>query len=338
MNYKGLFFLLLLIGITERAFAQSATYHLQFDETPLEKIFEYLESNHKVLFSYRPQDIKAVDCTIHLQTSSLEKVMQQLLQSTALAFEIVDQNYVLIKAKPKQDQIPSLTKSQKTYTVCGKVKDVYTNEVLAFANVRLKGSNIGVSTDAKGYFELTSSFAETDQLSISYVGYQTKTLQWRTLHRKSCPTIPMDYPSYDEEFIVVTDYLSDGVDLVENGAVTRLDLTRVGSLPGQVEPDVLGVAQFLPGISSPGGKAADIYIRGGTPDQNLMIWESIPIYHTAHYFGMISAFNPFIIEEMNVYRGGFGAAYGGRLAGVIELYSGDERSQRNYWGAGSNMT
>ena len=175
-------------------------------------------------------------------------------------------------------------------------------------------------------------------LKISYVGYQKKVIHWKALKKESCLSIKIDYQSYNDDFIVVTDYLSDGIDLIDNGEAIRLDLTKLNSLPGQAEPDVLGAAQFLPGISSPGGRASDIYIRGCTPDQNLIVWENIPIYHSAHYFGMISSFNPFIIEKMEIYRGSFGASYGGRIAGVIDLVSGNENSPRSYWGIGSNMT
>jgi len=75
-----------------------------------------------------------------------------------------------------------------------------------------------------------------------------------------------------------------------------------------------------------------------TPDQNLIIWEDIPVYHTAHYFGMISSINPYIIESTNVYRGGFNATYGGRIGGVIELLSPDEKAYKGNFGLGANMT
>ncbi len=112
---------------------------------------------------------------------------------------------------------------------------------------------------------------------------------------------------------------------------------RVGSLPGQVEPSVLASIRFLPGVNSHTSQANDIRIRGGTPDQNLIVWEDIPIYQSGHYFGMISAFNPFVIEKAEVYRNGFGAEYGGRLASVIDMRSGDFNTEQ-FIGVGSNFT
>lgn len=316
--------------------AQSSRYQLQFSETSLENIFKYLESKHDLLFSFKLEDVKNVRRTIDIETEQLDLLMKQLLQSTPLDYEIVDTRYVLIKTKTAQKKLTE--KDQPLIHLCGKVIDALTNEKLPYANVLIDGTSIGVSTSGEGEFTLSHAFKENQMIVISYVGYQKKSIPWQRLKSKNCLNVLLKYESFGNDFIVVTDYISDGIDLDENGAATKLDPKRLGNFPGQVEPNVLEVAQFMPGISSPGGKAADIYIRGCTPDQNLIIWEDIPIYHTAHYFGMISAFNPFIIEEMKVYRGGFGAEYGGRIAGVIDLKSGDENSKKTYIGAGTNMT
>ena len=137
--------------------------------------------------------------------------------------------------------------------------------------------------------------------------------------------------------IVIKDYLTDGIDLENNGAYNRIRPQRIGALPGQVEPDIMRTIQFLPGVVSTDGSASSVHIRGGTPDQNLILWEDIPIYHSAHYFGMLSAFNPFIIDKMDVHRGGFDAEYGGRISGVIDLKSEDYTLRKSNFGVGANF-
>ena len=136
---------------------------------------------------------------------------------------------------------------------------------------------------------------------------------------------------------MVTAYLTDGVSTQDNGSYTQLKPYRVKALPGQVEPDVLKTIQFLPGISSPDGSASSISIRGGTPDQNLILWEDIPVYHTAHYFGNLSAFNPYIIDQAKIYRGGFNSEYGGRISGVIDLKTEDLSYGKSEYGVGINF-
>lgn len=127
------------------------------------------------------------------------------------------------------------------------------------------------------------------------------------------------------------------MDLAENGSATVLRPSRIGALPGQVDPDVFSTIQFLPGINAPNGDASGLYVRGGASDQNLILWEGIPIYHAAHFFGMISAFNPYIIDKVKVYRGGFGSSYGGRISSVIELESPEQEPTGTRFGAGLNF-
>lgn len=336
MNKKGFLLLYLLLGCVVWTHAQTTAFQLKFNETPLTDVFKTLENNYDLLFSYRPQDIENVYCTVKLTTSNLEEALQGILRSSNLNFEIIDQKYILIKAAVQREAVVKTQASK--ISICGKVIDAYTNEVLPLANIQVIGTTVGTSADVSGKFDLAYPFTDSTKLKISYVGYQNKVVKWTAFKKKGCPSIRIDNYILEDDFIVVTDYLSDGIDLTDNGQSIRLDMTKLNSLPGQAEPDVLGAAQFLPGISSPGGRASDIYIRGCTPDQNLIVWENIPIYHSAHYFGMISSFNPFIIEKMEVYRGSFGAAYGGRIAGVIDLVSGNEKSPRSYWGIGTNMT
>ena len=90
-------------------------------------------------------------------------------------------------------------------------------------------------------------------------------------------------------------------------------------LAGQAETDVMLSVQLLPGIISRDGSASNINVRGGTPDQNLILWDGIPVFNTGHIFGMISAFNPHAVDEIQVHSSGFKAEYGGRVSSVIEM-------------------
>ena len=90
-------------------------------------------------------------------------------------------------------------------------------------------------------------------------------------------------------------------------------------LPGWGETDILRTVQLMPGVQSINESASDMSIRGGTSDQNLILWDGIPIYHTGHFFGMFSVFNPQLVKDVRVWRGGFSARFGGRTSGVIDI-------------------
>ena len=140
-----------------------------------------------------------------------------------------------------------------------------------------------------------------------------------------------------EEVVLVTEYLTAGFDQNKKDGSVTMNPNRLGVLPGLTDPDVLQSLQLLPGISSPTESASNLHIRGGTPDQNLILYDGIKVYHQGHMFGMISPFNPYIVEDVNVFRSGTKAQFGDRIAGVIDINSLDEVPKKLSGGAGSNF-
>ncbi|CAL2076183.1 Plug domain-containing protein [Tenacibaculum sp. 190524A05c] len=145
-------------------------------------------------------------------------------------------------------------------------------------------------------------------------------------------------PSYVlDEVQIVSEYLTSGFDQNKEDGSIILNPTQMGVLPGLVEPDVLQSLQLLPGVSSPTESATNLHIRGGTPDQNLVLWDGIKMYHQGHLFGMISAFNPYITDRVNIYRSGASAKYGNRISGIIDMHSSDDILEKTSVGVGSNL-
>ena len=147
----------------------------------------------------------------------------------------------------------------------------------------------------------------------------------------------LNYVTDLDEVLILSEYLTSGFDKnKDNGSIT-LSPDKLGILPGLTEPDILQSLQLLPGISSPGESASDIHIRGGTPDQNLVLWDGVKMYHQGHFFGMISAFNPYVTERVNVYRSGTSAKYGDRISGVIDIESSNKIPEKVECGIGANL-
>jgi len=140
-----------------------------------------------------------------------------------------------------------------------------------------------------------------------------------------------------DEVLISNEYLTTGFDKIESDGSIKVDPDDLGILPGLTEPDVLQSLQLLPGISSPTESASDLHIRGGTPDQNLVLWDGIKMYHQGHFFGLISAFNPYITESINVSRSGTSAKYGDRISGVIDIRSSDKTHDSLTAGIGFNL-
>lgn len=137
--------------------------------------------------------------------------------------------------------------------------------------------------------------------------------------------------------VLISEYLTSGIAKNRDGSIKLLP-GSLGILPGLTEPDVLQSLQLLPGIQSPNETASGLYIRGGTPDQNLILWDGIKMYHSGHFFGMISSFNPYIINDVKLYTSGTRAKYGSRISSVIDITSSNTIPENIEGGFGFNMT
>src|SRR5690606_27739238 len=123
----------------------------------------------------------------------------------------------------------------------------------------------------------------------------------------------------------------------ESDASIRMDLGEFGILPGLTEADVLQSLQALPGIKSIDETVSDINIRGGTNDQNLILWNGIKMYQSGHFFGLISAFNPYLTDRVALHKNGTPAAFGDGVSGVIEMRTNDIIPELWTGGAGFDL-
>lgn len=138
--------------------------------------------------------------------------------------------------------------------------------------------------------------------------------------------------------IVIKEYLTFGVSKKNEDSSISISPKKLGILPGLTEPDVLQSLQLLPGVQSPTETASGLHIRGGTPDQNLILWDGIKMYYSGHLFGAISAFNPYITDEIKLYKNGTKARFGNRISGVVDITSDNEIPLNAKGGGGFNMT
>ncbi|TVZ55992.1 outer membrane receptor protein involved in Fe transport [Lutibacter sp. Hel_I_33_5] len=186
-------------------------------------------------------------------------------------------------------------------------------------------------------FDLQKVTLETIFESIEYqseVEFEKVTNRYYILKRRT--TIDLSKIQNLDE-IVVKEYLTSGIHKKNDGSIV-FSPSKLGILPGLTEPDVLQSLQLLPGIQSPTETASGLYVRGGTPDQNLILWDGIKMYHSGHFFGMISAFNPYITKDVKLYVNETKAKYGGRISSVIDITSSDKIPDTIEGGVGFNLT
>ena len=136
--------------------------------------------------------------------------------------------------------------------------------------------------------------------------------------------------------IVVINYLTTGISKSKSGTIT-IKPKQFGILPGLIEPDILQTVQALPGILSADETVSNINVRGGTHDQNLILWDGIKMYQSGHFFGLISAFNPYLTTDVSVSKNGTSAKYGDGVSSIIDMKHSNTLNNKFKAGAGFNL-
>ncbi|MDC0007145.1 TonB-dependent receptor, partial [Winogradskyella sp.] len=136
--------------------------------------------------------------------------------------------------------------------------------------------------------------------------------------------------------IVISNYLTKGLSKTVNGTVA-INTTTFTILPGLIEPDVLQIIQKIPGVTSVDERISNINVRGGTNDQNLILFEGIKMYQSGHFFGLISAFNPYLTEEVTVSKNGTSSKYGDGVSSMISIKNSDVIDKKAKSGVGFNL-
>jgi hypothetical protein len=208
--------------------------------------------------------------------------------------------------------------AQDKYTLSGYVKDNETGEYLIGATVYLKEKLKGVSTNQYGFYSLTIEEG-TYTVDFSFIGLKTqqKTIN---LNKDIRVNIALETNAITTAEVVVE---SEGADKnVRSSSMSqvKIDIKNIKKLPAFMgEVDVLKTIQLLPGVQSSGEGSSGFYVRGGGPDQNLILLDEATVYNASHLFGFFSVFNADAIKDINLIKGGMPAQYGGRLASVLDI-------------------
>lgn len=211
-------------------------------------------------------------------------------------------------------------------TISGFVYDATTRETLIGANVFIKNVNRGSNTNVSGYFVIPQLETGNYEIKASYVGYKSaaRNISLRDGENKRLDILldPQDILARE---VVITADSSRTIDALFAKPVSKIEITplQLSRVPQVIEADLLRTLQTLPGIVPISDFSSAIYVRGGTPDQNLFMVDGTDVYNPEHAFGLFSTFNTDAIKKVEVFKGGFGAEYGGRLSSVINITNND---------------
>jgi TonB-dependent Receptor Plug Domain/CarboxypepD_reg-like domain len=217
------------------------------------------------------------------------------------------------------------------FTVSGFVTDGQSGEKLISARVFDPDRKLGAMTNSYGFYSITAERGMV-ALNCSYVGFKPFNTAF-TLTKDTTINIDLVAEGVELEGIEITDQ----VDVADNAQMSQIDvpieiIKKIPSLMGEV--DVIKALQLLPGVQSGGEGSTGFYVRGGGPDQNLILLDGVPVYNVSHLFGFFSVFPADAISNVSLIKGGFPARYGGRLSSVIDI-SLKDGNMKKFHGEGS---
>ena len=226
--------------------------------------------------------------------------------------------------------LPFLSDAQtQKFTISGTVEDGSTGEKMIGASVYNGRTLQGTVTNAYGFYSITLP-ADSVQLVIKYLGYKPVIMN---LVLKKSETINIKLTPQNELGTVEV-VAQQRIEESSQMSTIEIPIQQIKNIPALLgEVDVLKALQLLPGVQSGGEGSSGFYVRGGGPDQNLILLDGAPVYNASHLFGFFSVFNADAIKNVELVKGGFPARYGGRLSSVLEINM-KEGNMKEYHGEG----
>lgn len=222
------------------------------------------------------------------------------------------------------------------FTFSGKVRDKSSGESLPFVNIAVKGTALGATTNVDGYFTLLKVPNDTATIEFSYIGYERLSIDLEPDMPLNNLVFEMGTSTQEISGIEITAEKQDILQTNQEVGMIKLTPVKLKTLPNLGEVDIFRSLQLMPGVSAANENSSGLYVRGGTPDQSLVLYDGFTVYNVEHLMGFFSTFNSNAIKDVQLYKGGFDAKYGGRLSSVAEITG--KEGNRNQFNLGCDLS
>jgi len=282
---------------------------LKVVDTTIEEALKRLTHDHQIHFYYADLPGLTRRVTLTATHEPLGQLLKKLLQDTGITFRVIGQKVVLSPRKTRK------------HTVHGYIKDAESSEVLIGASIYESASLSASEANQYGFYSITMP-EDTVALQFSFVGYEPQRVRFFMDHDTVVQVRLTAMPMLEE--IVVEGKQTMPIHESVNMSTVTIPVSQIKALPALLgENDVLKVLQLTPGVQSGNEGTSGLYVRGGGPDQNLILLDGTTVYNPTHLLGLFSTFNSDAINRVELIKGGFPARYGGRLSSVIEINTKD---------------
>lgn len=297
---------------------------LQLKQATLKEFIRQIENLTDYSFIYSENVEVSEEISLNVKSKTLEEVLQQVFEYQPVSYKISGKHILLQKTKPK----PKPT--GRKFTISGYITDQQSQETLIGANVFENLNYKGTTSNSYGFYTLTLPEGETS-IGFSYLGYTSQKHPF-TLRHDTVLNIRLTTDNVLDEVVVTSDRVEAGLMSTHTGALD-IPIGHIKNTPTILgEADVMKTIQLMPGVQSGVEGSAGLYIRGGSPDQNLVLLDGVPVYNVDHVLGFFSVFTPEAVKKVTLFKGSFPARFGGRLSSVVDVRTNDG-DMNNYHGA-----
>ena len=357
---KKLLLLLMIPGITTLAFAQhtetvlNKTIINKLFTCTLDKMLDTVAQKYHLNIVFERDSLSKFDVVEHFFEEPLKDVFDRVCSQNDLHYWIESDGTIYIlqntddldrlkklnvlkhlsqgKAKPSIEPVKG-PPTHFLFSINGRVIDQNTGESLPSATVRVRNTQLSTSTNTDGNFTIFNIPSDTCVIEVSYSGYQPddKRLDAKKINTTLVFGLFKSLNTLNEVTILGK---KSGVMTTDTKKVGVLQLTpeSLDKLPNLGEKDILRAFQLMPGVGATNESSSGAYVRGGTPDQNLVVFDGFTVYQVDHLYGFFSAFNSNAVKDVQLYKGGFSSEYGGRLSSVTEINGKDGNKNEASYG------
>lgn len=284
-------------------------------------VINVLEAQYHVQFNYAEDTIEAIFLIPPDTSLSLNEAITYLETQTGLSFSMMSDSIILVK--PGEAMV-----------LCGYIKDRDNLQPLASATIQTL--NNSTTTDENGFFQIKVE-SIIQPITIRFIGYKTIVKPYNQFSKSGCEDVFL-FPNFQSlSEVVVSNYIASGINKINNGSY-EINFSDFDILPGLIDNDVLQSVQAFPGIQSINETVSNINIRGGTHDQNLILWDGIKMYQSGHFFGLISMYNPQITQTVSLRKNGSDVSYTDGVSGTISMQTNQSVNNKLNATVGVNLT
>lgn len=326
-------------------------------DKPLSAILEKIGTENGATFYYLPEWIRPISFQQSFEGQTLENALNNILRGTDLSFFNMYPNVIVFIKDPAQvllrrKVIETATRQQKSIDkyvfgemgnsringlilIKGTIIDAKTKEPLPSVTIQVSDPKYSTVTDETGNYKLTLP-PGVYALDFSFVDYEDKIIDL-IAYESGEISFALDEKAILLDEVIIRDQATREL-ITSRIGLTQLSMQEIKRSPGLLgEVDLVKQVQILPGVTTVGESASGFNVRGGSVDQNLILYDALPVFGSSHVFGFLSAFNSEAIRDVSFYKGGIPAEYGGRVSSVLDIKSRDGNLEKWNGNVGMGM-